>query len=710
MKQKILAIAVVAVTGLLPFLLACTSKEQKRQETIERIRKITSSKLDTMVLFDNMVKGKYERALFLSDSLEETGDFSMQHADYYRGVCYELMGETDKAIGFYRRAVANDRPAERDIWFYQTSGNRLAEILFGQSDFEGALRVATPVLAMMDSLEFGSLDSQIKLRSMMGLCNMELNQPEKAKENFARSYEHSMWYLGRDTTLRKIDLIFGTQDGIVSKYLNAKYFDEALMWVNRMDSLAMLAADRFGSEYPEKIDFYNGCVAVFKSIALQGLGRDTLAANAYSQFLATGYAHTDYGRINAADYLMAIGRYAEASDNYAVLDLVLDPTASELSLDEISQLLIPKLRANYFAGRKDSALYVARQIAQMFDSAFTRQKNSHVAELATIYDTQGKEMQIARQQAELSKQRLWGTVIALVLLSLFFAIYTWNRRRAQKRLAIAHEKLETAHEKLETAHTELKNAYDQLEETTAAKERIESELRIARDIQMSMVPGVFPEYEGLDMFASMTPAKEVGGDLYGYVMQDNRLYFCLGDVSGKGVPASLFMAQSARLFRTLATEGMMPANIAYRMNNELAENNDRGMFVTMFIGLLHLDTGSLDFCNCGHNPPVVDGQFLEMQFDNQPLGLWEDDPFEGESIDDIRGRQMLIYTDGLNEAEDPQQQLLGNDRLIELMSTAQSLDSHKVIDMLKEAVAEHRAGAEPNDDLTLMCLRLDLPK
>ena len=247
---------------------------------------------------------------------------------------------------------------------------------------------------------------------------------------------------------------------------------------------------------------------------------------------------------------------------------------------------------------------------------------------------------------------------------------------------------------------------DELKDATAAKERFESELRIARDIQMSMVPSTFPQYEGLDMYAEMNPAKEVGGDLYGYVLQGDRLHFCLGDVSGKGVPASLFMSQSARLFRTLATEGMMPVDIAMRMNNELAENNDKGMFVTMFIGMLHLDTGRLDYCNCGHNAPVIDGAFLKMEYDNAPLGLWEDDPFYGETIDDIRGRQLLIYTDGLNEAENTKQELLGNQRLLELMANTANLSSHQVIDMLKEAVEEHRNGAEPNDDLTLMCIRL----
>ena len=256
------------------------------------------------------------------------------------------------------------------------------------------------------------------------------------------------------------------------------------------------------------------------------------------------------------------------------------------------------------------------------------------------------------------------------------------------------------------AHVKLQNAYNQLEETTAAKERIESELRIARDIQLSMVPNNFPQYEGLDMYAEMNAAKEVGGDLYGYVLQGNKLHFCLGDVSGKGVPASLFMSQSARLFRTLATEGMTPVDIAIRMNNELAENNDRGMFVTMFIGMLHLDTGQLDFCNCGHNAPVIDGEFLKMQYDNQPLGLWEDDPFEGETIEDIRGQQLLIYTDGLNEAENAQKQLLGNAKLLELMADTQGMTSHEVIEKLKSAVEAHRAGAEPNDDLTLMCITL----
>ena len=253
----------------------------------------------------------------------------------------------------------------------------------------------------------------------------------------------------------------------------------------------------------------------------------------------------------------------------------------------------------------------------------------------------------------------------------------------------------------------------ELKATTAKKASIENDLRVASDIQMSMLPRVFPpfpERKDIDLFASMTPAKEVGGDLYNFYLNEDCLYFAVGDVSGKGVPASLFMAQATRLFRTLAGEGFCPMDIATRMNSGLCEGNDTMMFVTMFIGLVHLDTGQLDFCNCGHNPPVLAGHFIEFKHKNRPLGLFDDLPFMGESIDDIRGKQLLIYTDGLNEAMNTAHEQFGDERIIELLSDNQTLTACQVVEKLKEAVERHRDGAEPNDDLTLLCLRLVSPQ
>jgi len=255
----------------------------------------------------------------------------------------------------------------------------------------------------------------------------------------------------------------------------------------------------------------------------------------------------------------------------------------------------------------------------------------------------------------------------------------------------------------------LVNYIEELKSTTTQKASIERELKVASEIQMSMVPRMFPAFpsrKDIDLYASITPAKEVGGDLYDYFIQDEKFLFCVGDVSGKGIPASLFMAVTRNLFRIVAQQGHTPVEIANQINNILSKDNDQAMFVTMFIGKADLRTGHLDYCNCGHNAPIFDGQFLEMKYNNQPLGLWEDDPFYGESIDNIKGKHILLYTDGLNEAENPDKEQLGNDRLIELMQDAQDLDACHVVEMLVKAVEEHRAGAEPNDDLTLLCLTI----
>lgn len=252
---------------------------------------------------------------------------------------------------------------------------------------------------------------------------------------------------------------------------------------------------------------------------------------------------------------------------------------------------------------------------------------------------------------------------------------------------------------------------EELKATTAQKASIESELNVASSIQMSMLPSMFPNREGLDMYASMTPAKEVGGDLYGYLLIDDSLYFCLGDVSGKGVPASLFMAQVTRLFRTLANQQMPPAEICTRMNDALSgDENPTNMFVTMFIGLVDLKTGHLSFCNAGHNPPVIGGgeshgDFLKM-LTNFPIGVLPDLEFQGEEISSIKGRPLFIYTDGLNEAENKEHDQFGDDHLLDILRNTHFDSARQVIETLAAEVEHHRGGADPNDDLTMMCLRV----
>lgn len=351
-------------------------------------------------------------------------------------------------------------------------------------------------------------------------------------------------------------------------------------------------------------------------------------------------------------------------------------------------------------GNHSEAANLYNKMYLITDSVNGFEMKKQLAEMNTMLHVDELKMKQAEQQK-------LGIIIIATIIVLSLAIFLYFRIRSAKRLKKAHVELEDAHDKLLTA-------YDQLEETTTAKERIESELRIARDIQMGMVPQVFPpfpERTDIDLFASMKPAKAVGGDLYDFILLDEKLYFCLGDVSGKGVPASLFMAQATRLFRALAKQQMMPAEIATRMNNELAENNENGMFVTMFLAKADLVSGHVDFCNAGHNPPVIknnDGEarFIDM-IPNAPLGLWPELDYEGETIDDISGKPFFVYSDGLNEAMNPEEEEFGDDHLLEVLQTLTFENAETTISLMKEEVAKHVRDAEQSDDLTMLCLKIE---
>ena len=370
-------------------------------------------------------------------------------------------------------------------------------------------------------------------------------------------------------------------------------------------------------------------------------------------------------------------------------------------IDIISQRAdILKALGNY----KDAADYYLRMY-QINDSVNAQETKKQLNEMNTLFKVDELKMEQERAQFR-------NTMIIVGLIILALVIFSIFRYIAAKRLKVAHEKLQTTHEELLTA-------YDQLEETTTAKERIESDLRIARDIQQSMIPQKFPpfpERSDIDLFASMTPAKAVGGDLYDFILLNEKLYFCLGDVSGKGVPASLFMAVARNLFRVVSQQGLPPAEIADKLNNALSEDNDSGMFVTMFIGVVDLQTGHLEFCNAGHNPPVIkmpDGSthFIEMQ-PNAPLGLWAGLPYEGEAIDDISGCPFFVYSDGLNEAENDKQEQYGDDLLLEMLEKHEFVSSQQTVEMMKADVVRHANGAEQSDDLTMLCVKVkgNLPK
>lgn len=329
----------------------------------------------------------------------------------------------------------------------------------------------------------------------------------------------------------------------------------------------------------------------------------------------------------------------------------------------------------------------AREVTDSIQSSEARlQMNEFDAELSLTYaENDAKEQQLAKERLLI----IAGGIIAVIVIS-FLSFFAYRRNKHMKHL--------------QSIHHQLQEAYGQLEETTKAKERIESELRIAREIQKRMLPHVFPKRRDVDIYAMMTPAKEVGGDLYGYALLDDMLYFCVADVSGKGVPAALFMAEVTRMFRTLVDGHLTPDTIATRLNHALTEDNDQGMFVTMFIGLINLKTGHMEYCNAGHNPPLLNGEYMKIEA-NAPIGLWPEVEFEGQEVGDMHGKTLFVYTDGINEAENIHHEQFGDARLQDLLRKDLG-SARQTSETIHKAVEEFVGGAEPSDDLTKMCIKM----
>lgn len=253
-------------------------------------------------------------------------------------------------------------------------------------------------------------------------------------------------------------------------------------------------------------------------------------------------------------------------------------------------------------------------------------------------------------------------------------------------------------------HRAVKSAF-KLQAATFHNEVMNKELSIANDIQMGMVRAKELNLPEVELYASMKPAKAVGGDLYDYDVIDGRLFFCVGDVSGKGIPAALFMTTAVNLFRMAIKSQTDPTAIATQMNELLSQNNRRSMFVSMFIGVVDLKTGVLNFCNAGHNPPVVDGRFMEVKA-NIPLGLVGDMVFESETYSNIIGKPLFFYTDGLNEAKSIDNEQFGNERLLSELKAKPFKSCSEMVEWMRSAVEKHTEGAEPSDDMTMMCIEV----
>ncbi len=271
------------------------------------------------------------------------------------------------------------------------------------------------------------------------------------------------------------------------------------------------------------------------------------------------------------------------------------------------------------------------------------------------------------------------------------------------------DEMKELHNAFEEMQIKLSRYMNNLEKTIAIKEKIESELRIAHHIQMSMLPKTFPpfpERKELDLYAVLYPARQVGGDLYDYMIRNNNLYFAIGDVSGKGVPASLLMASTISLLRSLSTSNYSPVQIVNLLNKSISERNEADMFITFFTGTLDLNTGIMRYCNAGHTPPVLTYpdrtvSFFDIKSDI-PLGILKDYNYQEYTYQFSTGSGILLYTDGVTDAENDKGEFYTKERLLEVIRHNPNLHPKEFIQKIEEDIQQHIKSHELSDDLTML--------
>lgn len=249
-----------------------------------------------------------------------------------------------------------------------------------------------------------------------------------------------------------------------------------------------------------------------------------------------------------------------------------------------------------------------------------------------------------------------------------------------------------------------------LNEVRLKEQHIEDELAIARNIQQSLLPSeqTVKSSKTINIKGLQIPAKYVGGDLFDYYVRDNKLLFCIGDVSGKGVPAALLMAISHSLFRTISSHNERPEIMMEALNNAISENNPDIMFITMFLGIMDLTTGTISYCNAGHNPPIVIKDGHAEYLDSEPsllLGVELSAKYTAHELTLAHGDTLFLYTDGLTEAENTEHETFGEKRALETAALFGTLTAEQQIEQMHQAVDQFVNNAEQSDDLTMLAIQ-----
>ena len=390
----------------------------------------------------------YNLILNLADLHQQAGTLSNQKACYWRGYAYSRQRKMRMAEMEWKTAISLSIEDEEDLEYYAHSANRLAGLLFLKSDYSEAIRVAVAATTLLKKKNYTMNTDYANLLTFIGSCQLKIGHFGEAANNYALAWQHYQQITEEDKSIVNYTSSIVGIVNIVDAYIQTAHYHEAIEWINRFDDMLQLC--RLHPQAKEEfIDKQTARLNLYRSCALEGLGRKKEAERAYNTALGTQYAKTSDGKLEATSYLMAAQRWNEAADKFQVLETQENRYDLKMTLDNIQTYLLPKYLANVGAHRIDSAIVIGTRICHSLDSAIMWQKQDDAAELATIYETQQKESEIMEQQANISKIYFIGTTIALVLVVFAFCLFIFFRHRSSMRLEAAYHDLELANARAE---------------------------------------------------------------------------------------------------------------------------------------------------------------------------------------------------------------------------------------------------------------------
>ena len=618
----------------------------------------------------------FNRLLTLSDSLEKQGCLTQAEAYYWKGYASDRMKKNRLAEFYWKTALeaASNSTNKEDLDTYAKTASRLANLLSVRGDYKGALKIALPAAQRLEELKCDSTSDYVNLLIYIGCCQESNgNNESDADDLFKRAYQKHKDNISKthsDAAYK--DAIAGLIN-IAYFYNYIKKYQSALTWTGHFGEM-LNEYEQHSDANAEYIDKQLARFDIYQAIALEGLDKKEEAAKVYEAFKATLFSKTPEGKINGNDYLAAAERWNEAADNYSSLNAMMGQKEASVSMDDIQELMLKKYQANLRAGRRDTAAAVSMQICDSLN---------HALALAKILDTeeQAKVVEdvelLTNQQAEKARQKQLGLFGALALLFLGFIAYVFYSRRHDRQLRIDHQ--------------ELLKTFTTLKEDTTTSEREATELRVAHALAEA-TPATVPTLpKGLSLYASTIPTKGFGSSICDYLTRDGKLFFCMGDVEGQNVSASVAAAMVKAQFRTATAIETEPSRIVEVISQarQWKEN------IRLFVGVLDTETGQLNYYNAGHEEPVLlDKEITRLPASEQEMQM-------------EKGMMIFLFNRGLMNVENKANKQYGENRMLGAALQAMKTDARPepFVASITDNINTFIGDTEPQADIAMLAIK-----